>query len=129
MIAPPPVCGPGQPPGTNGCVAKICPAGQFLDQASGECKAPQVRVANIIQKSQSGNDVLIILDKGTDAAVAKGWTGVVLVGNTQKQLKDSAFSVQSVTTDEAHAKIRKLSIGELGDNSRVILTAPLPQGP
>jgi hypothetical protein len=59
--------------------------------------------------------------------VAKNWTGVIYTGASgTKLLNGGAFIVQKVTETEATAKVKKLSIDEIGDNYRVLLTQPPP---
>src|SRR5688572_20880966 len=85
--------------------------------------------AKIIERSLSGQDIIITLDKGTNQGIAKGWTGVVFVGKSgSKPLSGSDFSIFKVTEDESYGKIRKVSMDDLGDNFRVELKAP-PQAP
>ena len=111
----PPTCPPGVPPGTNGCIA-----------------APVVVKpvpAHIIQKNISGNDIIIILDKGTNLGVAKGQTGTVLIGRTLRPVNGGTFTITSVSEDEAQAKIRKLTLDELGENENVLINPPPPKGP
>jgi hypothetical protein len=87
------------------------------------------RAAKIIERSLSGQDIIITLDKGTNQGIAKGWTGVVFVGKSgSKPLTGSDFTIFKVTEDESYGKIRKVSMDDLGNNSRVELKAP-PQAP
>ena len=111
-----PICAPGVPPGTNGCM----PAPE----------APAKPVpARIIQKNISGTDIIIILDKGTAAGIQKGQTGIVLIGRTARPVNGASFTVTSVSEDEAQAKIRKLTIDELGENENVLINPPVKKGP
>jgi hypothetical protein len=64
------------------------------------------------------------MDKGSAAGVAKGWTGYILIGNTNNKLNGSDFTVTSVTEDESTGRIRKLGIDEIGSNFRVMLASP-----
>jgi hypothetical protein len=87
------------------------------------------RAAKIIERSLSGQDIIITLDKGMNQGIAKGWTGVVFVGKSgTKQVAGSDFTIFKVTEDESYGKLRKVSMDDLGDNVRVELRAP-PQAP
>jgi hypothetical protein len=128
-----PMCAPGQLPGSPPTCAEppTCPPG--VQPGTGGCVAAPVVLkpvpARIIQKNISGNDIIIILDKGTNQGIAKGQTGFVLIGRTVKPVNGGNFTITSVSEDEAQAKIRKLTIDELGENENVLINPPPPKGP
>jgi hypothetical protein len=99
------VCAPGNTPPPCGPVA-------------------QPKRANLTEKTVQGQEVIITLDKGTAAGVNKGWTGVILVGNSNNPLPGSSFVIFKVTEDESQGKIRKFSLDEIGENYKVLLTPP-----
>jgi hypothetical protein len=128
-----PPCQPGQPPGSPPVCAVPPPPPPCVSPGNppGCIEGPKPPVpARIIQANISGNDIIIILDKGTNQGIAKGQTGVVLIGRTTRPVNGGSFTITSVSEDESQAKIRKLTLDELGDNNRsVLINPPAPKGP
>jgi hypothetical protein len=84
--------------------------------------------AKIIERRMSGSDVEIILDKGQNQGVGKGWTGVVWKGKTgNTALNKGDFVIYKVTDNESYAKIKGLPLDTFTDNTRVELTSPPPK--
>jgi hypothetical protein len=113
----------GAPCPPRAAIRPECPeAGPLMPDTP--CPA-KTRAARIIERQLQGSDVVITLDKGQKQGISKGWTGVVFVGKSgTRPLSGSNFTIFSVTEDESHGKIRKLSLDDLGQNYRVELKSP-----
>lgn len=81
----------------------------------------------ILEVSTSGNDVLVILDVGKQHGVDAKWQGKIYKGasgTTMLTKSPHDLVIIKVREDESEARIMRLSVTELGDNKRIILTPP-----
>jgi hypothetical protein len=116
---PPPICPAGAPQGTpcvcdkEGTVPPPCPV------------APVTVYAAITERSISGQGLNITLNRGTGAKVQKGCPGVVLRGaKGEKEVSNSTFTITDVTERESRGTIPKMTLDELGTNTRAKLVCP-----
>jgi hypothetical protein len=116
-----PIGTPCPPPPT---INPMCPDAGLLAPGA-PCPPAKPRAGRIIEKSLSGQEIVVTIDKGQNQGITKGWTGVVFVGRSgTKVVPNSEFAIFKVTEDESYGKIRRLSLDELGANVRVELRAP-----
>ncbi len=86
------------------------------------------KLATIIERRMSGGEVEIIIDKGSNQGVAKGWTGIVYKGKAgTTPLAKGEFVIYKVTDNESYAKVKGLTLDTFTNNRRVELTSPPPK--
>jgi hypothetical protein len=114
---------PGTPCPPAAAIKPECPeAGPLMPEQP--CP-PKPRAGRIIERSRDNQDIIITIDKGSNHGIGKGWMGVIFTGRSgSKVLTGSDFTIFKVTEDESYGKIRKLSLDDLGENTRVELRAP-----
>lgn len=76
--------------------------------------------ARITRTQRSTGGVIITISAGQVRGVDKGWTGVVLAGESKSSLPGGEFTIIRVTKQEAIAKVQ-LSIDQVEANPRVEL--------
>jgi hypothetical protein len=87
--------------------------------------APVTVYAAITERSISGQGLNITLNRGTGAKVQKGCPGVVLRGaKGEKEVSNSTFTITDVTERESRGTIPKMTLDELGTNTRAKLVCP-----
>ena len=72
-------------------------------------------------QTATGGGVVVTLNKGKNAGVARGWRGKVLRGSSDEPLVGGDFKVIRVTKRESVAKIR-LTVDQVRSNPNVLLT-------
>lgn len=110
----PAAAGPGGP-GAGGATEPG--AGDTVEPPAGPLKAKVVKL-----RASSGG-VVVTLNRGKSDGVDRGWSGQVLLGDTDNPLADGVFKIIKVTKRESKAKI-KLTIDQVKANRRVLLTPP-----
>jgi hypothetical protein len=119
--APPPPVDPNKPPD----VPIVPPVDPNKPPEDTKPKVKPVK-AKILEVSTSDRDVLVILDVGKAAGVDSKWEGKIYKGTGTGMLTKSPVDlvIIKVGEDESTARIMRLSVTELGDNKRVVLTPP-----
>ncbi len=77
----------------------------------------------IVEYSEEGGGVRIVIDKGQDQGVEQGWRGYIVSKTTKQKLSGSDFSVKTVRSSEAEAVVHK-SVTEVQSNRSVVLSKP-----
>jgi hypothetical protein len=129
-------------PANEACWSKVCPNPPTMratacklnhfppcdpnapDQDNPKChvKAKPV-TGRVIKTEVQGSDVVITIAAGSDAGVAKGWTGRVLRGDSDNNLDGGEVVVIRVGKRETVGKVR-LTTDQVSANPRVKLSPP-----
>jgi hypothetical protein len=76
--------------------------------------------AQIIEFSQSGSGVKILLNRGSNSGIEEGWTGYVVDSATKKSLPKGSFRIRSVKNDESEGVVN-VTLDDVQRNRSVVL--------
>jgi hypothetical protein len=79
---------------------------------------------SVVEFSDTGSGVKIIINKGSANGIDKEWTGEVLQKGTDRAIKSGFFKIRNVKNDECDAVVSGVSLDDIQNNRSVRLKPP-----
>lgn len=98
----------------------VTPPPQDTPPPGAAAKPVKARIVTI--QNASGGGVIVILSKGTQQGVQRGWSGQLLQGSSDTPVSGGDFKIIQVNASQSVGKIKSLGVDQVKANRTVLLT-------